>query len=249
MTTPRALAEEMERNPLVPKGPGERFAGYGVMGLPFSSGHVLSFSRTPASSLGPAHTAVWHRTPAGNWTCITDTDPSRSCPRFFGEGLDDTLVREIELSWEGPFDLSLRVRDVRFEWGIRLGRDLRTRGVSLLSRVLPGPLRRSRKGMYALGRAGGRLLGLGKVNLAGAAPNGQRFRAAPRRLWRVEASAALLASEDLGSIGSLEEQASLGDVWIPSSGIFSFGEAWFDDFDPERHSTALFRPATLLGGC
>jgi hypothetical protein len=65
-------------------------------------------------------------------------------------------------------------------------------------------------------------------------------------LWRVEASAALLASEDLGSIGSLEEQAKLGDFWIPNAGVFSFGEARFETFDPERHSTAHFRPSPLL---
>jgi hypothetical protein len=51
----------------LPAGGGERFAGYGVMGLPFRSGHVLAMRRFPASSIGPACTSVWHRSPDGRW--------------------------------------------------------------------------------------------------------------------------------------------------------------------------------------
>jgi hypothetical protein len=39
----------------------ERFAGYGVMGLPFRSGHYLALRHFPASSIGPGFRAVWHR--------------------------------------------------------------------------------------------------------------------------------------------------------------------------------------------
>jgi len=42
---PRELAEQAEGSAAPPPGEGERFAGYGVMGLPFASGHVLDPQR------------------------------------------------------------------------------------------------------------------------------------------------------------------------------------------------------------
>ena len=45
---------------VLPSGGEERFAGYGVMGLPFASGHVLAMRRFPASSIGPGYSSVWH---------------------------------------------------------------------------------------------------------------------------------------------------------------------------------------------
>jgi hypothetical protein len=67
MTAPGVQAAETERHVRLPAGAGERFTGYGVMGLPFASGQVLAMRRFPASSIGPAHTSVWHRDPAGRW--------------------------------------------------------------------------------------------------------------------------------------------------------------------------------------
>ena len=239
MKSPRALAEELERDPQLPAGSQERFSGFGVMGLPFASGHVLAFRRMPASSLGLAYTTIWHRTPSGRWTFFTDSDPIRSCPRFFGEALDEVVVGEIELTWKGPVALSLRVPHARFQWGVRLTRDARTRGMSLLGRLIPGPLWGSGRFLSTLGAVGGRFLDLGNLALSGSAPNGQRFQAAPKLLWRVEATAAILDAEDLGPIAPLSEQAKLGDFWIPNRGIFAVGEVRFDEFDPRVHSSSI----------
>jgi len=40
-TEPRKLVEQLEAAALLPAGSNERFNGYGVMGLPFRSAHVL----------------------------------------------------------------------------------------------------------------------------------------------------------------------------------------------------------------
>ncbi len=61
MSDPRGLVERIERGIELPEGVDERFSGYGVMGLPFASGHILALRRFPASSVGPAYTSVWHR--------------------------------------------------------------------------------------------------------------------------------------------------------------------------------------------
>ena len=248
---PRSLAEEMERRPLSPTGAEERFAGFGVTGLPFASGQVLAFRRMTASSLGPAYTTVWHRDAHRHWTFFTNVDPNRSCPRFFGGALDEVVVGEIELSWKGPYELSLRIPEARFQWGVRLSSDLWTRSISALGRLVPGALRRSERALSMVGRMGGPLLGLGNLALTGSSPNHQRYRAVPRLLWRVEATAAILDGEDLGEMAPLLEQARLGDFWIPNAGIFAMGEARFESFDPGRHSSAMTRPRTpvshLLG--
>ena len=65
MSEPRELVAEVEQSLKLPQGNEERFAGYGVMGLPFASGHVLGLRRWPASSLGKGYTSVWHRNSEG----------------------------------------------------------------------------------------------------------------------------------------------------------------------------------------
>ncbi len=72
MSSPKSLVESIEFGPELPPGNEERFSGYGVMGLPFASGHILFLRRFPASSLGEGYTSVWHRNPEEHWTFIQD---------------------------------------------------------------------------------------------------------------------------------------------------------------------------------
>ena len=55
MAEPRELVERLERGVELPAGNDERFLGYGVMGLPFVSGHILCMRRFPNSSIGPGY--------------------------------------------------------------------------------------------------------------------------------------------------------------------------------------------------
>jgi hypothetical protein len=80
-------------------GRGERFFGYGVMGLPFASGHVLALRRFTASSIGPGYTAIWLRSPQGAWSMWIDTEPMKACPRCFGSELERVVEAPIALSW------------------------------------------------------------------------------------------------------------------------------------------------------
>ncbi len=58
MAEPMELVERLGQYGDLPSGNAERFAGYGVMGIPFASGHVLAMRRFVASSLGEAYTSV-----------------------------------------------------------------------------------------------------------------------------------------------------------------------------------------------
>jgi hypothetical protein len=235
------LAREMEGKRTSFPLSWERFQGYGAMGLPFASGHVLAFRRMTASSIGSPYTAIWHREPSGLWTMYVDQEPEGACPRFFGNAVDRVVVAEIGLKWEGSARLSLRVPEHHVQWGMRLSWDRVTRALSRLSGLLPRAVWRHRWAPVTLGRLVAPLLRVGNLPLAGRTPNGQHYRVAPRVLFRIDASAAVLAGHDLGPQGPLTQQARVGDFWIPNRGLFAFGEAAFESFNPTRHSRATTR--------
>ena len=84
MRQPAEVVDELERHPELPPGAGERFYGYGVMGLPFESGHVLGLRRFSASPVGPGYRSVWHRDPRGRWTFYQDVDRELACSGMAG---------------------------------------------------------------------------------------------------------------------------------------------------------------------
>ena len=63
--SPRDAALELQRNPILWPGTNERFTGYGVIALPFASGHYLALRNMAATSIGPGYRNVWHRSPDG----------------------------------------------------------------------------------------------------------------------------------------------------------------------------------------
>src|SRR5690606_9062829 len=99
---PAELAQAIERSPSLPEGDDERFAGYGVMAAPFSSGDLLAMRRFPASSLGGGYTTVWHRATSGEWTIWSDRPPLETCPRYFGSALARAIETPIQVTWSGP---------------------------------------------------------------------------------------------------------------------------------------------------
>jgi hypothetical protein len=96
---PQTIVRGIEDRTLIAPGRGERFFGYGVMGLPFASGHVLALRRFTASSIGPGYSAIWLRSPQGAWSMWIDTEPMKACPRYFGSELERVIEAPIALSW------------------------------------------------------------------------------------------------------------------------------------------------------
>ncbi len=84
----RHMIAPLERDAPLPDGPGDRFSGYAISGLPFRSGHVLALRRFPVSSIGSGYTAVWHRDPSGCWTFYSTVPPEVSCARYFGREVE-----------------------------------------------------------------------------------------------------------------------------------------------------------------
>lgn len=117
----RELIATIEESPSLPAGSGERFNGYGVMGLPFDSGHVLAMRRFPASSVGSGYSSVWHRGPDGRWTFYADVAPQQACTRYFGLAAAAAFETPVTIRWPGPLRLEVSVPAARLECPTRCG--------------------------------------------------------------------------------------------------------------------------------
>ena len=223
----KALTAEIELRPELPSGGEERFAGFGVMGLPFASGHVLALRRFPASSIGPAYTSVWHRDPAGRWTFWQDQADDQACSRYFGSALAETRLCSIELDWLAESTMRVAVAEVDFAWTVTMAASPVTRALNAVGSLLPDAAWRTHPVVSVMGPVAGIALRAGRVAMAGKTPNGQRFVANPSRIWLIAESSARLGDENFGPPGPLGEQARLGDFWIPQRGVFTVGRIFF----------------------
>jgi len=236
MREPRDIAVEIESGVDLPDGDAERFSGYGVMGLPFRSGHLLALRRFPNASIGKGYTSVWHRRPDGSWVFIQDAPPQRACTRYFGRAVDYRLERDIRIEWEGPRTLAIRIGgDYPVRWQVSLALNAVSRAMNAAAGWMPDRWWRSESVLKALSAVGGMLMGSGRLNLTGKVPNGQRFIANPKILWIVESSTAEVCGLGLGPMGALPRQANLADIWLPQNGRFFVGNVYMESFDAKRH--------------
>lgn len=227
MREPADVIAELERRAELPPGAGERFFGYGVMGLPFRSGHVLALRRFPASSIGPGYRSVWHRDPHGRWTFYQDQPPGLACTRYFGAEVDEVREGRVHLDWTGPRALRVRAGEGELEWAVEVGSTPVTRLFNAAGSVLPDRAWRSPALLEVMSRVAGTALRAGRVRLTGRAPNGQRFTANPLRIWVATDSRATVRGIDLGEMGPAPEQAQLRDFALPQRGVLAVGRTTF----------------------
>lgn len=235
--TPSEAAAAVVRNATLPPGDDERFVGYGVMGLPFRSGHYLALRDFPATSFSPAYRSVWHRDPSGEWSFYATTPGQQSCSRYFSAATRDPVECDIDVAWLTPWSLLVRIAGL-LDWTIELETTPGTWLMSSIGRRLPAKTWTNRSALAVIGRIAGPVLRSGRVRLAGLAPNGQRFMIAPTQLWAVAGSRASWRGEDLGPVGPLDRQDRLADFRPPQRGIFVVGSGHFESFDPARHRAA-----------
>src|SRR5688500_5343232 len=175
MREPAEIVEGLEREVELPAGSEERFSGYGIMGLAFTSGHVLGLRRFPASSIGPGYRSVWHRDPSGRWTFYQDQPATLACTRYFGRAVEEVREGPIRLEWTGPRVLRIQAGKGELDWTARLGSTPVTRVFNRVAAALPARAWRSDPVLAGMSRVAGTALRAGRVRLTGLAPNGQRF--------------------------------------------------------------------------
>ena len=224
--TPREYAERAESNPALPEGNEERVSGYGLMGIPFSSGHVLGLRRWTASSVGEPFTSIWHRDPDGRWVFYETTHSAVSCSRWFGGGVEESRSTQIMLSWESDDRLHVQTSDGLVDWSVTLGSSPVTRMMNGMGALMPPAAWKSRRILELMGRMATATLGVGRLSLVGTSSSGYPFLANPWHIWRVVDSSATIGGESVGVPAPLPEQTRLGDFWIPQEGIFAMGRVY-----------------------
>lgn len=220
-------------------GTDERFAGYGVMGLPFSSGHLMALRCFSVSSVGAPYSSVWIRDPGGAWTIATTVSPELSCPRYFAGVADRRVTTEINVEWTSTRSLRVRVADPALDWRVDITSTPLTSAMSAACAALPDGIWRRSWFSRPMGSLAAALLRTGALGLSGWTPNRQRFVARPRRVWLVQDSTAVLEGTVLGAPAPLPVQTALGDFWLPQRGLFMVG---WSAFDPRADTTGPLAP-------
>ncbi len=221
MKEPRGLAHDIGQFTL-PDGGGDRFSGYGVIGLPFSSGHVLALRRIEASSAGAAYTSVWHRDPNGRWAFHQNVPPEQSCPRYFGAAISENTMEPIRIDWTDNRRFRVTVEAPgQIVWDIRLTPTPATGMMNAAVSAMPSSWRGRRSVLSTMEIAARWILGTGPMNLTGCTPNGQVFTGIPRWIWSIAESRATIRGVDAGTPAPLSKPAMLGDFYLPQRGIFA----------------------------
>ncbi len=230
---PAELAAALERQTEVPDGPGERYAGYGVLGVRFQSGDVLAFRRFPVTSVGSGYTSVWHRRPDGRWTYYIDTPGGLGCAKHFAPALDRTVVTPIRAEWLAPRCLWVTLEGGRLLcWTMALASTSATTVLNGLGRALPARWWLEPRWLRMLASVAGVALGTGRLRLTGRTPAGSVFIANPKRIWAVTSSRATFEGHDLGRIERSADQPALGDFLIPRRPLFAIGAAFMVEAPP-----------------
>jgi hypothetical protein len=167
MRQPAGYAEEIERDPSLPAGSGERFSGYGVMGLLFRSGHILGLRRFSASSMGPGYRSVWHRAPSGRWTFYQDQPAELACTRYFGSAVAEVREGPIEIAWMGPRSFEVSAGGGELAWTVELASTPVTSALNGVASLFPDRAWHSPAILAAMSRAAGLALRAGRVRLTG----------------------------------------------------------------------------------
>jgi hypothetical protein len=236
--TPQDTVAAVLANPMLPAGDDERFVGFGIMGLPFSNGHYLAMRQFPATTFAPPYLSVWHRDPSCNWTFYATTPGQQSCARYFGSATPNDAVQcDVGVSWVSPWSVLIEIPGL-LHWTVDLQATAATRLMSTIGGRLSESAWADPTVLMRLSRVARRTLGVGDVRLTGRAPNGQCYLMAPKQLWVVADSRAMMHGRDLGPSGPLLRQGRLGDFRMPQRGIGMVGSGHFETFDPDRHPTS-----------
>lgn len=208
LKTPRDVAGALER---AWTRTSSLSLGYGVPGLAFDSGALLAFARLPDRNGQPA-TWLWCRDGGGSWTTYRDgsgAHPDPSACRRDGRSATPPPARsegpipaEIRIGWGGRGALSLSLPEHRIHWSLRLRATPRTRALTILGLVLPDVVREAALGSRLVGPLAERLLEAAESPpvVSVRSPEGHTYRIKPRRVWLVEASAAVVEGRELGAL-------------------------------------------------
>jgi hypothetical protein len=194
----------------------------------------MALRRYPISSTGAGYTCVWHRTDDGRWTFYSDVGLDQGCARYFGAAVGQKILAPVRIEWTSARCLEVAVDGGRLlDWCLRLAPTPATTLVNSVTALLPARLWTNRRALAAISALAGLALRAGRLRLAGATPSGNLFLANPRMVWSIVASCATVGGQDLGPVGPITPQPSLGEFWIPRRPLFAVGPSFMVSQEPE----------------
>jgi len=228
------LKKELEfLQPQVKESPwhGYEFVkGYGVFGLPLSSGHTFALRVFPVNNFAP-YVTIWHQTPDRKWTIYYDAvRPDIACPRYYGNAVDKVFPAKISLRWTSNSELHIKMEELELEWTIKMYEPFYLHLINAVSKRMPlwtwkpSSLLKFREWMASL-------LGVGKIKLKGFMPSGHLGTLMPQRMYFIKATQLKLNGVDLGHEVHVYPNPKIGDVPLPARGIFAIGEAYWEIID------------------
>lgn len=204
----------------------EHARGYGVMVLPFSSGHLLGLRVFPDNTFAP-YRSVWHRTPDGAWSIYNDGHSlDTTCPRWWKPALEHAGLTDIELSWTGPNDLRVSMEEPDLEWNMSISASAPVRALNRLNAAQPSWLWRSEWFRSAEAAMARRIFGMGELQFSFETPTGMQAAVMPEQVFFISSSEARFKGEDLGHPVRLKENPTIGDVPLPKRPTFFTGAAY-----------------------
>lgn len=213
----------------------EHVRGYGVFGLPLSSGHILALRVFPVNDFAP-YITIWHQTPDGSWSIHYDAPrPDICCPRYYGAAAKNILPAKIKLDWRSANELHVSMENPKLEWTIWPSASLFLRIMNAFSKPMPlwtwkkPSLLRPREFMA-------RMMGVGQIDLAGITPSGHYGILMPQQMFMINKSNAVLDGVDLGSPTKVYPNPKIGDTPMPARGIFAIGQGHWEIRDIEEYN-------------
>ena len=215
--------------------PGHEYVkGWGVFGLPFSSGHLLALRVFPENDFGPYRT-LWHRDPDGRWSIFVDGGRlDTACPRYYGAACDQTGFARIDLTWTGPASLQVTMDSPSLDWTLTATTTPLLRVLNPVSAALPLATWRPRSLVRARERLA-QALGMGHLEMSGVMPSGHTGTLMPQRMYLIDTSRATFDGFDLGRPVRLPDNPRSGDVPLPARGVLAVGGATWGILDQAEY--------------
>lgn len=208
----------------------EYVRGYGVFGLPLSSGHVLALRVFPENDFAP-YITVWHKTSEGEWSIYYDAvSPDIACPRYYGNAVKHIEAAKISVEWRSNSVVKIIMEKPRLEWTVWLEEPPFLRVVNAVSRRMPFWTWKS-SSLLKLREWIARLLGMGQIKLGGYMPSGHFGILMPRRMYFIRDAEINWEGTDLGHPVIVGSNPRIGEVPLPARGVFAIGEAHWEILD------------------
>ena len=214
----------------------EYVKGWGVMGLPFDSGHYLALRVFPENDFSPYKT-VWHRDPEGRWSIFVDGPRlDTACPRYYGAACAHVGHASIDVAWTGPMSLRVTAEDVGLDWTLTATETGLLRALNAMSARLPIWTWRPRVLLRARELLARRVLGMGDLRMSGTMPSGHTGTLMPGRMYFIDDSTATLGGTDLGHAARVTLTPDIGGFPLPARGVLAIGQAAWPILDHDEYA-------------